>query len=85
MPKRWLIRQSWAPANWGVLGPTADTVPRRKEGARPDRNSFMWNTETPLGTAERSAVGDRKEGRRPSGNRRAQEAKAGRSKDQGNE
>jgi hypothetical protein len=66
MPKRWLIRQSWAPANWGVLGPTADTVPRRKEGARPDRNSFMWNAETPFGTAERSAVG------RPQGRPKAQ-------------
>jgi hypothetical protein len=85
MPKRWLIRQSWAPANWGVLGPTADTVPRRKEGARPDRNSFMWNTETPLGTAERSAVG-RPQGR-PKAQReqKSQEAKAGRLKDQGNE
>jgi hypothetical protein len=53
-------------ANWGELGPTVDTAPRRKKDAHPDCNSFMWNTETPMGTADMSAVG------RPQGKLNAQ-------------
>jgi hypothetical protein len=34
------------------LGPAFYTAPRRTESARPDRISFMWNTETPMGTGD---------------------------------
>jgi hypothetical protein len=58
-------------ANWGEFGPTADPAPRRKEDARPDRNSFMWNTETPMGTADALVVG------RPQGMPNAQREQEG--------
>jgi len=53
-------------AIWGELGPTEDTAPRRKKDAHPDHNSFMWNAENPMGSADMSAVG------RPQGRLNAQ-------------
>jgi hypothetical protein len=53
-------------AKSGELGLSVDTAPRRKEDTHPDRDSFMWNTETPMGTAGDPAVG------RPQGRLNAQ-------------